>query len=228
MRAVIVSVSYGDMLTVTLPAWKALLPPGTLSVATSPDDAESQDIAKQHGVPSLITDAWTRFDDSCHRGGVPTFNAALGMDVTLGLAEDLVARPNAGDLIVNINADCYPFGTWPSGKHVKPGVLYGAWRHHCLTPGDLAKYQQGRLPLKYFPRMKNSGGRPVGYFNVWRYVEGRRFGSYPTAGKYDTHFITRCYENKWAYLNGLHLFHLGPQADWANWAGRVVPRWGAA
>lgn len=228
MRAIIVSVRYADFLAVTLPAWKAILPPGTLSVATSFDDEASISVAHAHGVRAILTDAWTRLDETCHVGGPPTFNAALGMDVCLGLHEDLVAPPEYGEVVVNINVDCYPVGEWPKEKHILPTILYGAWRYHCMTPKDLADFLAGTKPQKYFPKMKNSGGRPVGYFNAWRYVKGRRFGSYPTAGKYDTNFIELHYHEKWQYFPGLSLLHLGPQAGWENWAGRVVPAWGAA
>lgn len=227
LRAVIVSVKYGDMIAVTAPAWKKVLPPGTLSVVTSPEDTESQEVCQSLGIPITITDAFTRSDETCHAGGVSTFNCALAMDESLGLAGEFHPRPAIGELIVNINADCYPFGTFPPDQDIAAGVLYGFWRYHCLTPKDLAKCITLGRPLPTFPRMKNSGGRPVGYFQMWRYREGERFRSYPNAGKYDTHFCDR-----WAphmtMRNELSLLHLGEQKDWDNWRGRVVPRWGAA
>ncbi len=239
MRAVIVSVRYDDMLAVTLPAWKALLPAGTLAVATSPDDTASQAVAAQHGVPAIITDAWTRRDPTCHWGSRDaTFNAAFGMDVCLGLAEDLRPRPEIGEVIININVDCYPQGKFCDVSALEENALYGVWRHHCLTPEMFGQVLRGKVTAGPFregdprvtpqrvPRMKNSGSRPVGYYQMWRYREGERFGSYPTAQKYDTHFC-----GKWKhlrYVEDFWLWHLGPQADAANWAGRVVPRWDAA
>lgn len=227
LRAVIVSVRYGDMIAVTAPAWKAILPPGTLSVVTSPDDQESQDVCRALEIPVTITDAFTRIDDTCHAGGTPTFNCALAMDEALGLAGVRHSRPELGELIVNINADCYPFGRWPDESELRPGVLYGFWRYHCLTPKDLGRFVAGKKTFREFPRMKNSGGRPVGYFQMWRYREGERFRSYPNAGKYDTHFCDR-----WAphmvMRDEMGMLHLGEQKDWDNWRSRVVPRWGAA
>jgi hypothetical protein len=226
MRAIIVSVNYADFLAVTLPAWKAILPPGTLSVATAPGDP-SIELAVAHGVTPIVTDAWTRLDETCHVGGTPTFNAAYGMDVCLGLVDELIDPPEYGEVVVNINVDCYPVGAWPQDKHILPTILYGAWRYHCLTAKDFTTFQADGS-LDRFPRMKNSGGRPVGYFNAWRWVKGRRFGSYPTAGKYDTNFIELYYRKRWDYFEGLSLLHLGPQAGWENWRGRSVPAWGAA
>ena len=223
LRAVIVSVKYGDMIKVTMPAWKAVLPPGSLSVVTSPEDIETQDVCRENDVPALITDAFTRIDDTCHAGGVPTFNCALAMDEALGLAGDRVPKPKIGDLICNINADCYPVGVWPDESTFDPGVLYGFWRHHCLTVEEFAAFRRGKRTVQKFPRMKNSGGRPVGYLQLWRYRDGERYRSYPNAGKYDTHFCDR-WKPHFNMRPELALIHMGPQKDWDNWRSRVVPR----
>lgn len=224
MRAVIVSVRYGDMISITLPAWKQMLPAGTLAVATSPEDTESQEVAARHGVPAIVTDAWTRIDPTCHAGGTATFNAALGMDEALGLAGDLRSRPAIGEVIININADCYPTGTFPAEDTIRAGILYGFWRHHCQTQKDFGLFLKGKKGVHDFRWMKNSGGRPVGYFQMWRYREGERFRSYPNAGKYDTHFCDRWKPN-FCMRDEIKLLHLGEQKDWANWISRVVPRW---
>jgi hypothetical protein len=50
MRFVITSVNYADFLEVTLPLWKAFLPPGTLYVATSHEDVATRVLTLQHGV----------------------------------------------------------------------------------------------------------------------------------------------------------------------------------
>lgn len=227
MRAVLVSVKYGDLLGVTLPAWKATLPPRSLSVVTSPEDQETQDVCAKYDVPAFITDAFTRIDETCHAGGVPTFNCALAMDEALGLVGDRVPRPAVGELICNINADCYPVGVWPHENTFDPGILYGFWRHHCLTTEEFAQFRAGKRPAEKFPWMKNSGGRPVGYLQLWRYRAGERYRSYPNAGKYDTHFCDR-WKPHFCMRTELRLLHLGPQKDWANWISRVVPRWGEA
>lgn len=224
LRVVIVSVNYGDMLTRTAPAWKKILPAGTLSVVTSLEDLETQDVCRALDIPVTITDAFTRIDDTCHAGGTPTFNCALAMDEALGLAGDRHPRPEIGELIVNINADCYPFGQWPNDGDLHAGMLYGFWRYHCLTPKEFGQYVAGTRSIGKFPRMKNSGGRPVGYFQMWRYRAGERFRSYPNAGKYDTHFCDR-WAGHMRMRDELGMLHLGEQKDWDNWRSRVVPRW---
>lgn len=228
MRAAIVSVKYGDLLAVTLPAWKKLLPDGVLTVATSPEDTESQEVAAANGVPCFVTDAWTRRDPewtgTWGMNRPVTFNCALGLDESLGLIGS-AKRPAIGEVIAAIHVDCWPQGKWCSTDGLRDDTLYGVWRHFCPTPEVFEQIKRGKVTKESVPRMKNSGGRPVGYFQMFRYRDGERFGSYPTAQKYDTHFCA-----KWknlAYVYDFWLWHLGPHDD-ANWAGRVVPRWHAA
>lgn len=223
MRFAITSVHYADMLAVVLPAWKAILASG-LIVATSPDDGESQRVAQDHGIPVVVTDAWTRVDPTCHAGRGVSFNLALGLDEALGLVGD--HPPAVGELCGHVSADCVPFGRWPDDKAFAAGTVYGFWRHECLSPKALALHQSGARGLGQFPRLKNSGGMPIGYNQLFRYAPGIRFGSYPTAGKFDTDF-SRAFATQ-EMRTELYFLHLGPISIKANWAGRVVPKWGAA
>lgn len=228
MRAAILSVNYADYLAVTLPAWKAMLPTESLCVVTSPNDAETARLAAQHEVRCVVTDAWTRRDTSVHPWcpeKPDTFNCALALDVALGLAEDARPRPTIGEVVVSINADCYPQGQWPDTSHLDADTIYGIERFACETPKVFADVLAGRLKHTDLRRMKNSGGRPIGYFQLARYREGLRFGSFPTARKYDTYFCAKF--AKKAFFNAVWLWHLGPM-DTANWAGRTLPRWEAA
>jgi hypothetical protein len=226
MRAVIPCVDCVDFLRVTLPAWKAFLPKNSLVVATSPRDRETQIVAAACGVPVYITDAWTRVDWSCHVGGEPKFNKALGLDEAFGFAGPLPA-PEPGELCLSLDVDGYPFGKFPKEKHFEANRLYGYYRHECLSPEALADHVQGREPLSAYRKMHNSGNRPVGYFQLFRYRPGVRFGSYPNAGKYDVKFIAHEFP-QWQMRpeSEVYLFHLGPQGDSPNWSGRTVPRWG--
>ena len=108
MRLVVTSVRYADFLAVTLPAWKAIVPSGALYVATSIDDIHTQQVAVAHGVPCLCTEAWTQKDPTCHEGGEPTFNLALGLDTALGLVPGLMPEPTPGEIIGHASADCVP------------------------------------------------------------------------------------------------------------------------
>lgn len=226
MRVVLTSVHYGDHLAVTLPAWLAALPAGTdLIVATSPDDEESQRVALAHGVHMIVTDAWTQIGAD-HAGDTPTFNMGHGLNVAFGLAGDLMPAPKDGEILGHVNPDCYPFGAWPDDQTFDRDAVYGFWRHECLSPKALREHIDGRRGLDRFPRLKNSHGWPIGYCQFFRAQPGRLFPSYPTAGKFDTAF-SRGFSRQ-VMLDGLYLLHLGPINVRANWAGRVVPRWGNA
>lgn len=226
MRFAITSVNYADFLTVTLPVWKAVLPPGTLFVATSPEDEETQRVARENGVACFMTDAWTRSDPTCHAGGDPTFNLALGLDEALGLVDGPVPAPSAGEVVGHVSADCVPFGVWPALGFQDVDTIYAFWRYECLTPKHLSQHIRGAKPMSAFRKLKNTGGAPIGYCQIFRYTAGRRFGSYPTAGKFDTQF-TRMFARS-EMLTDVYLLHLGPINVRENWGGRVVPAWGAA
>jgi hypothetical protein len=223
MRLVIASVNYGDLLRVVLPAWKAIVP--SVSVATSPDDQESQAVAAELGVPVVVTDAWTRSDEG-HTGKPATFNLGFGVNVALGLRGDLVSPPAEGELCAHVSADCYPFGEMPAESDLRTDTIYGFWRYECLTHGALKAHINGTRSLSRFARLKNSGGMPIGYFQMFRAQPGRRMPSYPTAGKTDTHFAKAF--ARFEMLSSLYFLHLGPINNHANWGGRVLPRWEVA
>lgn len=214
MKVVVTSVGYADFLAVTLAAWQALVPSG-LCVATSPVDEATQQVAAAAGVPVCVTDAWTRIDPSCHAGDRVSFNMALGLDVAFaGVVE--------GEVCGHVSADCYPVGRWPADKRIVSDTIYGFWRYDCQTPQDFARYQADRR-LGRFPRMKNCHGWPIGYCQLFRYRSDVRFGSFPTAGKFDIRFREK-FTHK-VMLDDVALIHLGPSSVRANWAGRTIPAW---
>jgi hypothetical protein len=227
MRFAITSVRYADFLEASLPAWLAFLPAESLFVATSREDDETRRVAADHGVACVSTDAWTRRDPSCHQGGDPTFNLAYGLDTALGLdPAGVMPAPVPGEIVGHASADCVPFGTWPSEAAFDADTVYAFWRYECLTPKALAEHQTGLRPLSRFPRLKNTGGAPIGYCQIFRATPGRRFGSWPTAGTFDTQFTKRFARSQ--MLPDAYFLHLGPISVRANWGGRVVPKWGAA
>lgn len=227
MRAIITSVRCGDFLAATLPAWKALLGEA-LGVATAPEDTETQEVCRTHGVPAWVTDAWSRVAREIHIGAIPPhFNMPLGLDEAFGFIPGLRDRPTDGDLCLSLNADVYPFGQLPKASEIPAGTMAGWWRYECPTPKDLEAHISRRRPRHAYRRMKNSGGRPVGYAQLFRYRPGFRFGSYGSAAKYDIH-VFRHFDHL-VMRDDLYLFHLGgPEGGHANWVGRCVPRWRAA
>lgn len=248
MRVVIPSVNYGDLLAVTLPAWVDLVGREALLVVTDPSDIETLRVAAQHRVNAMPTDAWTRIDPSCHvsarqhramkwwrdkrRDAAPSFNLALALDEAFGFPLSLHDRVASGELCAVVDADCYPFGEWPSASEIQPNTIYGCWRYRCESPDVLDDHRHGRLPLSSLKRMRASGRieqsqhRDVpnvgeGYFQLFRARPGLRFGSYPAADEYDFDFALKFPIGK--MFEGLYVLHLGENAR--NWDGRVTPRW---
>lgn len=227
MRALITSVNCGDFLSSTLPAWKALIG-DALGVATDASDVETLAVCARENVTAWVTDAWWRADMSCHHGAnPPKFNMALGLDEAFGFIPGLRAQPADGELCLSLNADVYPFGELPKESSIPVGTMAGWWRYECLTPSDLAAHVSGKRSVKTYTRMKNSGGRPVGYAQAFRYRPGFRFESYGSAGKYDVHVFAKF--ERLEMRDDLYLLHLGgPEGGHENWCGRCVPRWEAA
>lgn len=236
MKVVIPSVQYADMLAVTLPAWRKMLPQATFRVVTNREDLETKRIAKLHGAKVCVTDAWTRRD--------AVFNKALALDRAFGIAgQD--QPPAIGELCLALDADVYPFGVFPVEADLAANVLYGCPRMHCETPQELDDHVKGKTALADLqlmpplnPGQRSPGAAPyslgaatasarrcLGYFQLFRYREGLRFGSSKTAGGYDLRFRHH-FEQRYP-LTSFYVLHLGHR-DRANWSGRVVAQWGAA
>ncbi len=236
MRAVIPALHYADLLAVILPAWVQVLGAEALTVVTTPGDHETHEVASAHGVGLVATDAWSR-DEAI-------LNKAAALDDAFGITPGYRRPPAPGELCISLDADVYPFGRFPNESEIQPDVLYGCARYHCLTPRDLRRHRRGRTPrerLQLIPpkvrgepyaRCPNtrenalrSASRCLGYFQLFRYREGIRFGSYRTAGKYDLEFSYQ-FPHREA-LWDFYVLHLGEQSR-ANWRGRVTARWSAA
>ena len=135
----------------------------------------------------------------------------------------------------------YPFGRFPSESEIQPDVLYGCARYHCRSRAQLRAHKRGRtdrsrlelIPPKVrgesYVKCVNSrenalaaATKCLGYFQLFRYRGGIRFGSYRTAGKYDLEF--RYQFPRREALWDFYVLHLGEQ-NRANWRGRVTARW---
>lgn len=234
MRAVITSVNYGDFLALTLPAWLQVLPAHSLTVVTSAEDQETQAVATRHGARLFVTDAWTRHDPTWpipeHWNGLwrergrkdrrPILNKALAMDEAFGFVACETPPPAPGEVCLAIDADCLPQGTLPPLATLEPGVLYGCRRYDGnpdLTRGDEIVLK-GRIVKSQHRRAIAVGG---GYFQLFRYAPGRRFGSYPGADGYDYDFAFTW--PRGVVLEQIHVLHFGETHR--NWEGRVTPRW---
>jgi hypothetical protein len=234
MRVVIPSVHFADLLAVTLPAWRETLPAARLIVVTAPQDEETQAVARQHDVRLCVTKAW-----GLHRGHL---NKAAALDRAFRFH---IGGPHDGERCLALDADVYPIGAFPH-ETLRTRTLYSCARYECLSPTALEAHLAGRtrradLPL-IRPRMRGLAApqlvagaslavaaqaalRCLGYFQLFRYRPGLRFGSFRSAGKYDLEF-RRQFTHRDALLD-FYVVHLGEQSR-ANWKGRVTPRWGGA
>ncbi len=227
MRVVIPSVDYADMLAISLPAWQRFLGHQHITVATSARDLASADVATRFGADVYVTDAW-KGQDKSHtplRGMPVSFNKGLAMDEAFGFVGPR-PRPQAGELCIALDADVVPFGTWPDAITFGSTHVDGCQRYRCDSQAALDQHTAGRRALKHFVSHKFHPAMALGYCQVFRWRQGVRFGSWPTAEHYDIRLIEQ-------YAGGRHrpewyVLHLGPWVVQANWKGRVVPRWRAA
>ena len=228
------SVDYADFLAVTLPGWVRLCPRGSLAVVTNAEDHDTHQVARNNDVPVFVTDAWTRHDPSFkqdmshwnglwkqrgHQGRAPILNKALALDESFGFVGDRMPRPHDGGICLSIDADCLPVGALPDPDAIRHDVIYGCRRfdgRSDLTCGDEIVLK-GRICHSQHRQVTCVGG---GYFQLFRYVSGLRFGSYPCADGYDYDFafgFARGVE-----LDSIHVLHFGETH--VNWEGRKSPR----
>ena len=239
MRIVIPSVKYADLLAVVLPAWQAFLPHADITVVTSTRDAETAALAAAYGVACCQTDVWyAQVPTQDAQDGPVVFNKAAALDEAFGFRGSWRSAPAVGDLCLSLDCDVVPEGTFPQEDQVKPRIIYSVPRYECPTPEALAEHQAGRgrrlrlIPPKVkgqtyvasIPGLtpREAAKRCLGFFQLFRYHEGLRFGDFKTAGGYDMAFRDQ-FQSRAALLS-MHVLHLGEQHR-ENWKGRVVAPW---
>jgi hypothetical protein len=245
MRVVIPSVAYADFLGVTLPAWQRFLPGADLTVVTTPADGATQAIARACGVTVFATEAWTRpvAVQNTDKAGRPTprppvFNKALALDEAFGFLAGHRDPPRADEICLALDADVVPVGPRWKDADIAARWLYGAPRYVCATPDAYEAFLAGRVRLDAFPLMSTRMGKReppaatpdgearkcLGYFQLFRYRRGLRFGSFADASKYD--LVFRQQFAGFQRPAGFAVLHLGDRTP-GNWQGRTVPPWAA-
>jgi hypothetical protein len=243
MRVVIPSVAYADFLAVTLPAWQQFVPEAEVTVVTTPEDADTQAVARACGATVCPTEAWTRSVpvQNVDKAGrptprIPVFNKALALDEAFGFRNSHREAPGAGELCLALDADVLPAGRRWQEADIGAGWLYGAPRYLCATPDQCEAFLAGRTRLEAFPLMSTRMGKRepptataegearkcLGYFQLFRYRPGLRFGSFADASKYDLAFRTQF--AGYRRPPGFAVVHLGDRTP-GNWQGRTVPPW---
>jgi hypothetical protein len=226
--AVIPCVHYADFLAVTLPAWQQALPGATIRVTTAPDDRKTPRVCARAGVDVVRTKAWL--------ADRAKLNKAKALD-------EAFSGTAPGELCLSIDADVYPCGRFPAESTFVANALYGCERYLCRSMRECRSHLSGETPREALSLMDSrlgDGGYGVvpntpvevarlasegpGYLQAFRY-DGRRFGSYPTAGFYDSAFTATFTDKR--PIADFYVLHLGPSRG-RNWSGRVVPTWRAA
>lgn len=241
MRLVVPSVEYSDHLQHTLPLWVQLVGPEHITVVTSYDDIETESVALDNGVRVLKTDAWTHHDptfkrDVSHwhqfwrrRRGKdflkPVFNKALALDEAFCFVPGSTRSPIKGEVCISVDADVRPFGTLPPLDTVKDGVIYGC-RRYSLGPHGL---KGDDMPIHGRATLRRTQHREhwfvcQGYFQMFRWHPGMRFGSYPAADAYDDDFAHE-FTHSEEVPNFYVLHHGGLESTHKNWEKRITPPW---
>lgn len=210
MRAVTVSVSYGDVLALTLP--RNIEHFEQIIVVTSPDDRETQAVVQSVPRATFIT------TDLFFRDGA-TFNKGRAINYALEL---VVGMPRFGGWLAVVDADTMlpPHGIrW---GELRPGSIYGG-RRRMLR--DLTAY---RPNLDWSTVPINQERELPGFLHVWHIDDPAVAGLplYPVhwkhAGGVDSEHAMRWPLERRIKLPGCECLHLGE--DGKNWCGRATVR----
>jgi hypothetical protein len=237
MRIVIPSLNYADFLAVTLPAWCRIANPKEIRVVTHLDDQATIDIAHSCGCRIVATTAWN--------AGGAILNKSRAMDEAFGFIPPSAASfsnlpdrvpPEVHELCLALDADCYPVGRLPDPATVESKVIYGCHRYICETNEILTGYLDGSIQRDNLQEIVSWGRRVTssqhrdcpqvacGYFQLFRYARGMRFGSFPAANEYDVRFAFKFPRS--GLVQDIHVLHLGQIG--LNWKGRTTDPWPAS
>lgn len=203
MRAVIVSVDYGDFLALTLPFNRRHF--SDVLVVTTERDAVTVEVALHHGCDVHVTDAF-------YRGGAD-FNKWLALEEGL----DWFGRDG---WLTLLDADVVLPREF-EGFQPSPGYLYSPLRRMWLNPTGVVPLQEDWKSLPLFEDYEHAGytqtfhcADPVLGPGPWHETNWRH------AGGADSFF-----QQRWPVGRrtrpAFEVLHLGPAG--ANWCGRVTP-----
>jgi hypothetical protein len=209
MDAILVSVDYGDYLSICLPYNRRHF--NRVMIVTTPDDAITQQLAKQHDCQLYITKCF--YED----GGLFNKYRALEAGLDAFMPQDWLAIMDSDVL-------------WPKAidnTQYQIGKLYSPLRRMCNNTNHVSPESEwSNYPyhsLHNSPTWKDhcSGYTQILHVGdiVLRSKPWHRL-DLPTAQGGDTHF-----QDKWKVENRIRpnweCLHLGPPRQ--NWSGRVSP-----
>jgi hypothetical protein len=209
MRALVVSVEYGDLLAVTLNYNRAHF--DEVWVVTSFADVETQQAARAEGAKVVLTDSF--YDDGAH------FNKWKGLEYGL----DVMGR--WGWLCLLDGDVCWPKTAAVDERQLVIGKLYGCHRHmdeRFALPYKVPAEESWRL-LAIHRNLNEFAGftqifhstDPVLGSPPWHEIRWKHAGS-----------ADSIFQNKWRLEDKIRLgwncLHIGGAG--ANWFGRASPR----
>lgn len=237
IEAVTVCVGYGDFLRVTLPLNRGLF--DRLAIVTTPDDTETREVCRRHGITPVVTREF-------YRGGDP-FNKARGINKGL----DQLAHTG---WVVHLDADIVLPSTFRADVRdadLDPKTLFGCDRAMVRSWAEWVRLRDsGWLNRDYhcrvnFPPHLPVGARwanaehgycPIGFFQMWHssadLYGGAHLRPYPTshndAARADVQFAIQWDRRDRQVLAEVVAIHLEsePAKLGANWRGRTTARFG--
>ena len=232
LEGLTVSVDFADLLAETLPL--NLKHFDDFVVVTSPEDRETQRIARYYGARLVLTDKFrTRWNEMHKAAGINMGLQNLKLNEWVAhLDADMVLPPQTRHLIERANLD--PQKLYGCDRFVVPG--HDAWRAHQAMPA--LQQDNYHVHLDIFPLAPRfSGARmggyaPPGFFQLWNPGESN-VRKYPeehtTAAKTDVLHTAQWWRRSREMLPEFVAYHLEtePALQGADWGGRTTKRWGA-
>jgi hypothetical protein len=240
LKAVIISVKYGDILAHTLPHTRHQV--DELIVVTTPDDKHTRRLCEQYNVRRLETNVFYQNDLRFNKGAA----------INEGLRAMNVQWAGTREWFIHMDADILPP---PRMKEIlrnlrheldKEGI-YGADRLMCQSYEDFTRYMAdpeihvesnmwnrgGAFPLnvRVCPVYQGGGYVPIGFFQLWN-PHGSNVRKYPEGGaahKTDYSFGVQFARRHRHLLPELFMLHLEPdfpQRMGMNWGGRQTRTFG--
>jgi hypothetical protein len=237
LEAVTVCVGYADFLAVTLPRNLPLF--DRWVIVTSPDDHETRELCRRHGITPILTQEFYRDGAEFAKArGINKGIDALGESGwRVHLDADVILPPGFRQAVADADPD-------PDALYGCDRVMVRSWRDWCRLR-DSGYLQRDYHCRVNFPAGLTVGTRwanhqhgycPIGFFQMWNgsadLYRGAHTRPYPTAhndaARADVQFAIQWDRRHRHLLPEVVAIHLEsePAPLGANWKGRTTRRFG--
>jgi hypothetical protein len=199
LDVVIVSVNYNDYLKISLENNTKIF--DNITVVTSEDDIECQEICNNYGVNYIISKRIYENGDSFNKG------KAINDGIRSLKNPDWILILDA-DIVVNGKFDINDLNT---------DILYYSNRYICNKYEDYIEFKEGRINIENIGRLENKVG--LGFFQLYNYRFNRFLypENFKDAGWSDIKFRDKF--NIKEKVENINCIHLGDVM--LNWGGRI-------